>query len=176
MASTSHRRHCPRARHWSRHNRRVHAAYTDVRARCCRSNSKRTPGHRRLHFLLPQLYRSVFRMLPRGQLDRLSALIGCHARRFTTRGRPTCSAARSLRPADRDGSVLRTHRHHRRERLPPRDIAPAAGAPLVPYVDWLLFAQEERARWSISRHRQRDAAGPQLPTVQFWLRYRPATC
>lgn len=109
-----------------------------------------------LHFLLPELYAKAVKRLcatakiPCGKLD----LVGCHGQTILHIGAPTRALGRKLTCTLQigDGSVLA-------ERLGvpvvsdfrPRDMAAGGqGAPLVPYVDYLLFRDKKRGRVALN--------------------------
>jgi anhydro-N-acetylmuramic acid kinase len=106
----------------------------------------------RLHFLLPELYaEAFFEACREAQLDPRSVeLIGCHGQTIYHEGIPTDFLGRKVASTLQigDGSVLAE-----RTGVPvvsdfrPRDIAAGGmGAPLVPYVDYLLFRSDEVGR------------------------------
>lgn len=109
-----------------------------------------------LHFLLPELYAKAVKSLctrakvPLGKLE----LVGCHGQTILHVGAPVRTLGRKLRCTMQigDGSVLA-------ERLGvpvvsdfrPRDMAAGGqGAPLVPYVDYLLFRDKKRGRVALN--------------------------
>lgn len=106
----------------------------------------------RLHFLLPQLYASAFReCCRRARIAQASVdLIGSHGQTIYHEGKPAEVLGRKVASTLQigDGSVLAELTG-----IPvvsdfrPRDIAAGGqGAPLVPYFDYLLFADGETGR------------------------------
>jgi len=106
----------------------------------------------RLHFLLPQVYAEAFAYCCRDAgIDASSVeLIGSHGQTIYHEGTPAKVLGRKVASSLQigDGSVLAEL-----TRVPvvsdfrPRDIAAGGqGAPLVPYVDWLLFRHPEKTR------------------------------
>ncbi len=110
----------------------------------------------RLHFLLPELYAEAF--LETCRKARLKpaqiAVLGCHGQTIYHEGRPTPFLGRRIASTLQigDGSVLAA-----RTGVPvvcdfrPADIAAGGqGAPLVPYVDYLLFREERLSRVALN--------------------------
>jgi anhydro-N-acetylmuramic acid kinase len=109
-----------------------------------------------LHFLLPELYAKAVKALctrAKIALSRLE-LVGCHGQTILHIPSPTRAFGKRLRCTLQigDGSVLA-------ERLGvpvvsdfrPRDMAAGGqGAPLVPYVDYLLFRDKKRGRVALN--------------------------
>jgi anhydro-N-acetylmuramic acid kinase len=106
----------------------------------------------RLHFLLPELYAEAFaRACREGGIEAESVeLIGCHGQTIFHEGEPAEVLGRRVASTLQigDGSVLAE-----RTGIPvvsdfrPRDIAAGGkGAPLVPFVDYLLFANPKTGR------------------------------
>ncbi|MGO9239802.1 MAG: anhydro-N-acetylmuramic acid kinase [Bryobacteraceae bacterium] len=106
----------------------------------------------RLHFLLPQLYAEAFFDCCRAsQLDPADvALIGCHGQTIYHEGRPADVLGRKVASTLQigDGSVLAELTATTVvSDFRPRDIAAGGqGAPLVPFVDWLLFRNKKKGR------------------------------
>jgi anhydro-N-acetylmuramic acid kinase len=106
----------------------------------------------RLHFLLPQLYAECFFECCRGAgLDPASVeLIGSHGQTIYHEGVPAKVLGRKVASSLQigDGSVLAELTGTPVvSDFRPRDIAAGGqGAPLVPYVDWLLFRHTEKTR------------------------------
>jgi anhydro-N-acetylmuramic acid kinase len=130
-------------------------AYTDdVRAALLSvSNSEtHTRAIARLHFLLPQLYAEAFFECCRAaSLDPVEvALIGCHGQTIYHQGAPADVLGRKVASTLQigDGSVLAELTATTVvSDFRPRDIAAGGqGAPLVPYVDWLLFRHKKKGR------------------------------
>lgn len=103
-----------------------------------------------LNFLLPELYANAVQKLNAGKLD----LVGCHGQTIMHIGRPQKFLGHRIAATLQigDGSVLA-------ERLGvpvvsdfrPRDMAAGGqGAPLVPYVDYLLFRHKSRGRVALN--------------------------
>ncbi len=110
----------------------------------------------RLHFLLGELYaEAVLKACARiGVGPETVDLIGCHGQTIFHEGSPTAFLGRRLASTLQigDGSVLAE-----RAGIPvisdfrPRDIAAGGrGAPLVPYVDYLLFRHRRRGRVALN--------------------------
>jgi anhydro-N-acetylmuramic acid kinase len=106
----------------------------------------------RLHFLLAELYAEAVQSCCKagGIALHTVELIGCHGQTIYHEGAPAAVFGRKIASTLQigDGSVLA-------ERLGipvvsdfrPRDIAAGGqGAPLVPYVDWLLFRDPKKGR------------------------------
>ena len=106
----------------------------------------------RLHFLLPQVYAEALQNCCRAaSVDPASVeLIGSHGQTIYHEGLPTKVLGRKVASSLQigDGSVLaELTRTPVVSDFRPRDIAAGGqGAPLVPYVDWLLFRHKERTR------------------------------
>ena len=106
----------------------------------------------RLHFLLPQIYAECFFQCCRNaDLDPASVeLIGSHGQTVYHEGVAASVLGRKVASTLQlgDGSVLaELARTPVVSDFRPRDIAAGGqGAPLVPYVDWLLFRDQERTR------------------------------
>lgn len=106
----------------------------------------------RLHFLLPHLYaEAVAACCRRENIDPKSiALIGCHGQTIYHEGIPAAYHGRKIASTLQigDGSVLAELAGAPVvSDFRPRDIAAGGqGAPLVPYVDYLLFAHETIGR------------------------------
>jgi anhydro-N-acetylmuramic acid kinase len=106
----------------------------------------------RLHFLLPQIYAECFFECCRGAgLDPASVeLIGSHGQTIYHEGAPAKVLGRKVASTLQigDGSVLAELTGAPVvSDFRPRDIAAGGqGAPLVPYVDWLLFRDPESTR------------------------------
>ncbi len=129
--------------------------YTDaVRAALLSvSNSETHTGAiARLHFLLPQFYAEAFFECCRAaSLDPVEvALIGCHGQTIYHEGVPADVLGRKVASTLQigDGSVLAELTATTVvSDFRPRDIAAGGqGAPLVPYVDWLLFRHKKKGR------------------------------
>ena len=117
------------------------------------SNSEtHTRAIARLHFLLPQFYAEAFFECCRAaSLDPVEvALIGCHGQTIYHEGVPADVLGRKVASTLQigDGSVLAELTATTVvSDFRPRDIAAGGqGAPLVPYVDWLLFRHAENGR------------------------------
>jgi anhydro-N-acetylmuramic acid kinase len=106
----------------------------------------------RLHFLLPQIYAECFFECCRSAgLDPASVeLIGSHGQTIYHEGLPAKVLGRKVASTLQigDGSVLAELTGTPVvSDFRPRDIAAGGqGAPLVPYVDWLLFRHTEKTR------------------------------
>ncbi len=106
----------------------------------------------RLHFLLPQIYAECFFECCRSaSIDPASIeLIGSHGQTVYHEGTPTPVLGRKVASTLQlgDGSVLaELTKTPVVSDFRPRDIAAGGqGAPLVPYVDWLLFRDASKAR------------------------------
>jgi len=106
----------------------------------------------RLHFLLPQIYAEAFFDCCRKQgIDPASVeLIGSHGQTIYHEGLPARVLGRKVASTLQigDGSVLaELTRTPVVSDFRPRDMAAGGqGAPLVPYVDWLLFRHPEKTR------------------------------
>jgi anhydro-N-acetylmuramic acid kinase len=106
----------------------------------------------RLHFLLPQIYAECFYECCRSAgIDAASAeLIGSHGQTVYHEGVAAKVLGRKVASTLQigDGSVLaELTRTPVVSDFRPRDIAAGGqGAPLVPYVDWLLFRDNENTR------------------------------
>jgi anhydro-N-acetylmuramic acid kinase len=110
----------------------------------------------RLHFLLPELYAEAFLEACRKARVKPSqvAVLGCHGQTVYHEGRPVSFLGRRIACTLQigDGSVLAA-----RTGVPvvcdfrPADIAAGGqGAPLVPYVDYLLFKDPRRRRVALN--------------------------
>jgi anhydro-N-acetylmuramic acid kinase len=110
----------------------------------------------RLHFLLPELYAAAFLEACRkaGVKPAQVAVLGCHGQTIYHEGRPTPFLGRRIASSLQigDGSVLAA-----RTGVPvvcdfrPADIAAGGqGAPLVPYVDYLLFRDPKLRRVALN--------------------------
>jgi len=110
----------------------------------------------RLNFLLPELYAEAFfaACASAGEKPESVHLIGCHGQTIYHEGAPADYLGRKLACTLQigDGSVLAE-----RTNIPvvsnfrPRDLAAGGhGAPLVPFVDYLLFRSNERARVAVN--------------------------
>jgi anhydro-N-acetylmuramic acid kinase len=110
----------------------------------------------RLHFLLPELYAAAFLQACRqAKVDaRDVAVIGCHGQTIFHQGDPVPLLGQKVASTLQigDGSVLAA-----RAGVPvvcdfrPADIAAGGkGAPLVPYVDYLLFQDKEESRVALN--------------------------
>jgi anhydro-N-acetylmuramic acid kinase len=106
----------------------------------------------RLNFLLPQIYAEAFFDCCRtNNIDPASVeLIGSHGQTIYHEGTPAKVLGRKVASTLQigDGSVLaELTRTPVVSDFRPRDIAAGGqGAPLVPYVDWLLFRHPEKTR------------------------------
>ncbi len=110
-----------------------------------------TAGIAMLHFLLPELYaKAVKKLAGAAKID----LVGCHGQTIIHIGKPRRYLGHRVSATLQigDGSVLA-------ERLGvpvvsdfrPRDMAAGGqGAPLVPYVDYLLFRHKTRGRVALN--------------------------
>ncbi|GIU79287.1 MAG: anhydro-N-acetylmuramic acid kinase [Bryobacteraceae bacterium] len=110
----------------------------------------------RLHFLLPELYAEAFLEACRKARVKPSqvAVLGCHGQTIYHEGRPASFLGRRIASTLQigDGSVLAA-----RTGVPvvcdfrPADIAAGGqGAPLVPYVDYLLFKDPRLRRVALN--------------------------
>lgn len=110
----------------------------------------------RLHFLLPELYAEAFLEACRKARVKPSqiAVLGCHGQTIYHEGRPSPYLGRRIASTLQigDGSVLAA-----RTGVPvvcdfrPADIAAGGqGAPLVPYVDYLLFKDPKLRRVALN--------------------------
>jgi anhydro-N-acetylmuramic acid kinase len=110
----------------------------------------------RLHFLLPELYAEAFlKTCKKAKLDPHSiSVIGCHGQTIYHEGTRVPVHGRKIASTLQigDGNILAE-----RTGIPvisdfrPADIAAGGkGAPLVPYVDYLLFGGEERTRVALN--------------------------
>jgi len=110
----------------------------------------------RLHFLLPELYAEAFQATAKeaGIRARSVELIGCHGQTIFHEGSPARVLGRRIASTLQigDGSVLAE-----RAGIPvisdfrPRDMAAGGrGAPLVPYVDYLLFRHHKINRIAVN--------------------------
>ncbi len=110
----------------------------------------------RLHFLLPELYAEAFLEACRKARVKPSqvAVLGCHGQTIYHEGRPVSFLGRRIASTLQigDGSVLAA-----RTGVPvvcdfrPADIAAGGqGAPLVPYVDYLLFKDSKLRRVALN--------------------------
>jgi anhydro-N-acetylmuramic acid kinase len=110
----------------------------------------------RLHFLLPELYAEAFLAACRKARVKPSqvAVLGCHGQTIYHEGRPVPFLGRRIASTLQigDGSVLAA-----RTGVPvvcdfrPADIAAGGqGAPLVPYVDYLLFKDPKLRRVALN--------------------------
>jgi anhydro-N-acetylmuramic acid kinase len=106
----------------------------------------------RLHFLLPQFYAEAFFECCRtARLDPVDvALIGCHGQTIYHEGQPAEVLGRKVASTLQigDGSVLAELTATTVvSDFRPRDIAAGGqGAPLVPFVDWLLLRDKKIGR------------------------------
>lgn len=106
----------------------------------------------RLHFLLPQVYaESFFQCCRDGSVDPASVeLIGSHGQTIYHEGVAASVLCRKVASTLQigDGSVLaELTRTAVVSDFRPRDMAAGGqGAPLVPFVDWLLFRHPEKTR------------------------------
>jgi anhydro-N-acetylmuramic acid kinase len=110
----------------------------------------------RLHFLLPELYAEAFHacVASAGEVGQSVELIGSHGQTIFHEGDPTAYIGRRVASTLQlgDGSVLAE-----RAGLPvvsdfrPRDMAAGGkGAPLVPFVDYLLLADQKLGRVALN--------------------------
>lgn len=110
----------------------------------------------RLHFLLPELYAEAFLEACRKARVKPSqvAVLGCHGQTIYHEGRPASFLGRRIASTLQigDGSVLAA-----RTGVPvvcdfrPADIAAGGqGAPLVPYIDYLLFKDPRLRRVALN--------------------------
>lgn len=110
----------------------------------------------RLHFLLPELYAEAFLEACRRARVKPAkiAVLGCHGQTIYHEGRPAAFLGRRVASTVQigDGSVLAA-----RTGVPvvcdfrPADIAAGGqGAPLVPYVDYLLFNDPKLSRVALN--------------------------
>ncbi len=110
----------------------------------------------RLHFLLPELYAAAFQQLcKKAKVDPAGvAVLGCHGQTIYHEGDPAPVLGHRIASTFQigDGSVLAA-----RTGVPvvsdfrPADIAAGGkGAPLVPYVDYLLFHGENESRVALN--------------------------